>query len=66
MQCIHCKDCLAGQYRGNLGICNGSTAYDPIRCTACRENCSNGEYVFGLCSWLMDFDETSCKVCMVV
>jgi hypothetical protein len=68
IQCIGCKDCLAGQYRGNLGTCNGSTAYDPIRCTACRENCSNGEYVFGLCSGLMDFDETSCKVrvCMHV
>jgi hypothetical protein len=62
IQCLPCKSCAPGEFRGNLASCNGSTPYDTVQCTACRSNCSSGQYVFGLCSGLMSLDETSCKV----
>jgi hypothetical protein len=62
IQCLPCKSCAPGEFRGNLAACNGSTPYDTVQCTACRSNCSSGQYVFGLCSGLMSLDETSCKV----
>jgi hypothetical protein len=65
IECVPCKSCARGQYRGNASACNGSTTYDTIQCKDCRSKCGQGQYVFGACSGLMNLDETSCKECTV-
>ena len=64
-QCLPCKDCASGQFRGNLAACNGTTSADTVVCTACRSACPAGQYIFGTCGGKMGFDETSCKECTV-
>lgn len=75
VQCIRCRDCAPGEYRG-LGVlgavsnslsipCNGSTSHDNVVCVPCGTRCSDGQYTFAVCSGSGFLDETSCKECSV-
>jgi hypothetical protein len=65
VRCVKCKDCADGQYKISATPCNWSTTFDPVVCRDCSTSCRDGQYVFGACGGLADYDETSCKQCTV-